>query len=179
VVSPSQAVNLNPSLFSGYYAAYVNACWEEYTNSELTIDTQGQWGVINGQVVNGLLTFPGVGTFTQPSTADIWSCSTGPFANFPTNVAEMGNIATRLAAALNRTTLLIDYNQPDGENPSNYYVNSPTNHYARIVHAANLDGRGYAFPYDDVVPTGGADQSGAVYDQHPASLTVVVGGGGS
>jgi len=102
--------------------------------------------------------------------------STGPFANFPANVAKMGAITTRLTAALNRTTLLIDYNQPDGENPANYYLNSPTNHYARIVHETNLDSRGYAFPYDDVVPTGGADQSGAVYDQNPASLTVVVGG---
>jgi hypothetical protein len=71
VVSPSHGVTLNQSLFSGYYAAYVNACWEEYTDSHLTIDTQGEWGIINGQVVNGLLTFPGVGTFTQPSTADI------------------------------------------------------------------------------------------------------------
>jgi hypothetical protein len=177
MVSPNQGVKLNPSLFSGYYAAYVNACWEEYTNSHLTIDAQGEWGIINGQVVNGLLTFPGVGTFTQPSTADIYRCATGPFTNFPANMAEMATITTRLAAALNRTTLLIDSNQPDGENPSNYYVNSPTNHYARIVHVANLDGRGYAFPYDDVVPPGGADQSWAVYDQHPASLTVVVGGG--
>jgi hypothetical protein len=131
--------------------------------------------MVNGQVVNGPLAFPGVGTFTQPSTVDIWSSATGQFTNFPANVAEMA--ATRLAAALNRTTLLIDSNQPDGENPSNYYAHSPTNHCARIVHAANLDGRGYAFLYDDVVPTGGADQSGMVYDQHPASLTVVVGGG--
>jgi Beta-1,3-glucanase len=97
--------------------------------------------------------------------------------NFPANVAEMAAITTRLAVALNRTTLLINSDQPDGENPSNYYTNSPTNHYARIVHAATLDGRGYAFPYDDIVPTGGADQSGAVYDQLLASLTVVVGGG--
>ncbi|MGH3401555.1 MAG: beta-1,3-glucanase family protein [Streptosporangiaceae bacterium] len=29
-----------------------------------------------------------------------------------------------------------------------------TNHYARIGHAATLDGRGHAFPYDDVTATG-------------------------
>ncbi len=67
-----------------------------------------------------------------------------------------------LAAALNRSTLLTDPNQPDGENPATYYTAPVTNHYARIVHAASLDGRGYAFPYDDVAPTGGADQSGSV-----------------
>ena len=36
-------------------------------------------------------------------------------------------------------------------------------HYARIVHAANVDGLGYTFPYDDVTPDGGKlsiDQAG-------------------
>ena len=74
------------------------------------------------------------------------------------------NITARLAAAFNRSTLLVDDNTPDGENPSNYYQNPVTNHYARLVHAANLDGRGYAFPYDDVAPSNGADQSGSVFD---------------
>jgi hypothetical protein len=84
-------------------------------------------------------------------------------------------ILPRLAAAFNRTTLLIDSSQPDGENPANYYSNPQTNHYARIVHATTLDGRGYAFPYDDVAPSGGADQSGAVSSGSPALLTVTLG----
>ena len=45
-------------------------------------------------------------------------------------------IVPRLAAALNRSTLLTDSNQPDGENPADYYTAPVTNHYARIVHAA-------------------------------------------
>ena len=49
-------------------------------------------------------------------------------------------------------------------------------HYARVVHAANLDGRGYAFPYDDVTPDGGIPQEGAVFSYSPARLTVSVGG---
>ncbi len=61
----------------------------------------------------------------------------------------------RLAAAFNRSTLLTDSSQPDGENPADYYTNAITNHYARIVHATARDHRGYAFPYDDVAPTGG------------------------
>lgn len=51
-----------------------------------------------------------------------------------------------------------------------------TKHYARIVHAANLDNTGYAFPYDDVTPDGGAPQEGAVFSYSPASFTVAVGG---
>jgi hypothetical protein len=89
--------------------------------------------------------------------------------------AEMLAIVPRLAAAFNRSTLLIDSSQPDGENPSDYYGNAITNHYARIVHATAQDHRGYAFPYDDVAPTGGADQSGAVSSGSPSLLTVTLG----
>jgi hypothetical protein len=43
------------------------------------------------------------------------------------------------------------------------------------VHATSQDHRGYAFPYDDVAPTGGADQSGAVSSGSPSLLTVTLG----
>jgi len=88
----------------------------------------------------------------------------------------MGALTARISAAFNRSTLLIDTVEPSA-GPSQFYKNPITNHYARIVHAANLDGRGYAFPYDDVTPTRGVDQSGAVQDGSPKLLTVVVGGG--
>ena len=87
----------------------------------------------------------------------------------------MGDLTARISAAFNRSTLLTDTNQPDGENPANYYKTSPTNHYARIIHATAQDGRGYAFPYDDVLPNGGTDQSGFVRDSNPTLLTVTVG----
>ncbi len=51
------------------------------------------------------------------------------------------------------------------------------NHYARILHETNLDGRGYAFPYDDVTPDGGDDVSGFVSDPTPSLFLVTVGGG--
>jgi len=122
--------------------------------------------------VNGLLTFPGVGSFAQPSSADIFSCASGPFA---VSGAEMSALVPRISAALNRTTLLSDASQPDGENPAGYYANAQTNHYARIVHSVALDHRGYAFPYDDVGPNGGTDQSGFVSDGAPTLLSVTVG----
>jgi hypothetical protein len=177
-LSPNTGHVMNGNLFSGYYAGYINAVWAKYESADLTINTQAQWGNVVGRVVSGLLTFPGVGTFAQPSAADIFSCSTGPFAASPTNTAEMGNIGARLAAAFNRSTLLVDSNQPEGELVSTYYESSPTNHYSRIVHGVNLDGRGYAFPYDDVGSSSGGDQSGSVSDGSPALLTVAVGGKG-
>ena len=40
-----------------------------------------------------------------------------------------------------RSTLLTDSDQPDGENPGDYYTNAITNHYARIVHATATTAR--------------------------------------
>ena len=172
-LSPNDGIILNSSLFSGYYQPYVNQVWSKYSSSNLSVDTQAQWGTVTGKVTNGALTFAGVGSYSQPAAKDIFSCSTGPFAG---GSVEMGALTARLSAAFNRSTLLTDTDQPDGENPANYYKTSPTNHYARIVHAANLDGRGYAFPYDDVGPSGGADQSGAISAGSPKLFTVTVGG---
>ncbi|MCJ1412593.1 hypothetical protein MMC19_006690 [Ptychographa xylographoides] len=172
-LSPNSGIVMNNALFNGYYQPYVNEVWSKYSASSLTVNTQAQWNNVAGKVVNNELTFAGSASYAQPSAANIFSCSSGPFAG---GSPEQGNLTARLAAAFNRSTLLIDTNQPNGENPSKYYQNAITNHYARVVHAANLDGRGYAFPYDDVGPDGGADQAGVVFDSAPALFTVAVGG---
>ena len=51
----------------------------------------------------------------------------------------------------------------------------PTNHYSRVVHETNIDHRGYAFPYDDVVPNQGMDQAGIVKDGEPKEFVITVG----
>jgi hypothetical protein len=173
-LSPANGIAANPSFLSGYYDDYVIQAWAKYTSAPLTVDTQASFGTVTGQVSNGLLTFPGVGSFALPSAADIFSCASGPFS--PAGMSpEMLAIVPRLAAALNRSTLLTDASQPDGADPASYYTAPVTNHYARIVHAASRDGRGYAFPYDDVAPSGGADQSGSVSSGSPAQLAITVG----
>lgn len=174
-LSPNSGITMNSSLFSTYYDSYVQAVWGKYSNgANLTIDTQASWGSVNGTVSNNVLDFGSdVGSFSAPTSANIFSNSSGPFA---TTTAEMGAIGARLAAAFNRSTLLIDSVQPDDEVVADYYTNPTTNHYARLMHATYLDGKGYAFPYDDVVPTGGADQSGSLFDSNPQLLTVTVGG---
>jgi hypothetical protein len=173
-LSPVNAMVLNSGLLAGYYDSYVSQVWQKYATTPLTVDTQASFGTVTGEVSGGLLTFAGVGSFAQPSAADIFSCNSGPFS--PAGMsAEMLAILPRLAAAFNRSTLLIDASQPDGEDPADYYTNAITNHYARIVHATTTGGRGYAFPYDDVAPAGGADQSGSVSDPAPSLLTVTLG----
>ena len=162
----------NPSNFQDYYRSYVDAVYSHYESTPLFIDTQASYGIVSGTVTNGNLDFGAGGSFAKPSAADIFSCSTGPFAD---TAGERAALVPRIAAAFNRSTLLVDSHEPSAD-PSQYYQTSPTNHYARIVHSVNLDGRGYAFPYDDVTPTGGQDQSGAVNDGSPELLTVTVGG---
>lgn len=177
-LSPNSGINMNSSLFQGYYQSYVDQVWAKYASTGLTVDTQAAYGVVTGKVSTstGKLTFDNVGGFSQPSAADIFSCSSGAFGYYDTNTDEMANITARLAAAFNRSTLLINTSQPDNENVSNYYQDAITNHYSRICHLVNLDKRGYAFPYDDVGPSSGVDQSGSVYDSNPKLLTITVGG---
>ncbi|KAI0480992.1 glycoside hydrolase family 64 protein [Xylariaceae sp. FL0804] len=178
-LSPNSARVADSSLFDGYYQSYVDSVWSKYASTSLTVDTQASWGTVTGTVQDGVLTFDGVGTFAQPSAGDVFSCSTGPFGSYPTATAdEMGAIGARLAAAFNRSTLLTTADQPDGAQPAAYYQDATTNQYARILHAVSLDGLGYAFPYDDVVPSTGSDPSpaGIVNDANPQLLTITVGG---
>ncbi|KAG6364558.1 hypothetical protein INS49_006160 [Diaporthe citri] len=173
-LSPNSGIVMNNSLFNGYFQPYVDKVWAKYATTDLQVDTQASYGVVSGEVdSSSKLAFGDAGSFPQPSAADIFSCSTGAFA---VGTDEMANIAARLAAAFNRSTLLVNSNQPDGEQVSTYYADPVTNHYARIVHAANSDRKGYAFPYDDVGPSEGADQSGSLFDPNPKLLTVTVGG---
>jgi Beta-1,3-glucanase len=173
-LSPQNGIVYNSSLLSGYYDAYVTQVWNKYSSTTLTVDTQASYGTVTGEVSNGQLTFPGAGSFAKPTAADIFSCSTGPFSTAGAS-GEALAIIPRLAAAFNRSTLLIDSRQPDGENPADYYSNATTNHYARIVHATETGGLGYAFPYDDVTPNGGVNQAGVVSSGSPALLSVTVG----
>ena len=177
VLSPNTAIASNPALFSGYLDSYIDQVWTKYQSTDLVIDTQASWGSTTGRVSNGVLSFPGVGSFAKPSTAAVFNCSSAPFT---TGNDEMGNLSARLAAALNRTTLLGNANQPDAENPALFYQQPRTNHYARIVHQTASDHLGYAFPYDDVHPAG-VDFEGRVQSSVPTLFTITAGGtsGGS
>ena len=119
-----------------------------------------------------------MGLETSPSPPQRTSSVVAQALSQPNASVERGAVVARLAAGFNRSTLLRDsatHPEPSG-NPSEYYKERITNHYARIVHEANADQRGYAFPYDDVAPSGGKDQSGAVFG-NPRSFRVTVGGG--
>jgi hypothetical protein len=183
-MSPYMGMVVDGRRFAGYYEPYIDQVWELYKRQFLIIDTQGAAGTLLGRVENDLFVFNGDGgRFAKPNTADVFSCNTGPFGGLGNTTS--GNVAARLCASLNRSTLHLNPNQPDGEDVSKYYGFGtqagggnvvPTNHYSRIVHETNIDHRGYAFPYDDVVPNAGADQAGIVFDGRPKDFVVTVGG---
>ncbi|MFD0331643.1 beta-1,3-glucanase family protein [Streptacidiphilus monticola] len=170
----------SPTSFGSYFSSYVDAVWSHFQSTPLTIDTQNpSFGSFTGTVSGDVLTFAGLNTdgvpFTKPSTDDIFSCASGPLYNSGGDAR--GAVAARLSAALNRSTLLLSGGgqQPSGVTASQYYQNAVTNHYARLVHAyATI---GYAFPYDDVGPTGAQPVDGHLQDGAPTSWTVTLGGG--
>ena len=172
-LSPNQGMVLNPALFATYYDEYIEQVWSRFSSSNLRVDTQAAFGAVQGSVGNNELVLDEQ-HFTRPSTRDIFSASSGPFTTGAD--AKRNAIIPRLNAAFNRSTLLRADTFPA---PTElYYGEGVTNHYARIVHEVNVDGRGYAHPYDDATPVGGKDQSGFVNDPNPRALRVVVGGGG-
>jgi hypothetical protein len=169
-LSPNQGITINQNLFSGYFEPYVDLVYQSHASVPISVDTQSSFGVCTGNVSGNILDFS-IASFPKPSTGDIFSCSTGPFQ---TSTAAFQALTPRLAAAYNRSTLHLSTPQP--ADPSLAYQYPITNHYSRILHQVELDGKGYAFPYDDVTPTGGVNQSGSVSDPNPVLLTIMVGG---
>ncbi|KAL6157320.1 hypothetical protein ACJBU6_04878 [Exserohilum turcicum] len=177
VLSPNNLLVGNPNAWGNYWDGYVQAVWSKFSSQDMIINTQAAAGNLTGRVQGNQLVFPQAGSFAAPTAQDIFSCSTGPFAT-GSNQARNA-VIPRLAAAFNRSTLLnTPSNQfPNGSNPSQYYLDPTTNHYSQFVHQVQRDGRGYAFPYDDVVPDGGQDVAGTVFDGSPQLFTIAIGGG--
>jgi Beta-1,3-glucanase len=119
VLSPNNGMVGNPNMFKGYFDGYIQAVWKQYQSAKLTVDTQAQWGVVSGSVdpSSGNFVIDGQ-TWSMPSTADVLSCCTGPFAG---GSQEKLCITPRIAAALNRSTLLSSMKTPDPAGPGSFY----------------------------------------------------------
>ncbi|KAI0871219.1 glycoside hydrolase family 64 protein [Hypoxylon argillaceum] len=177
VLAPNLYVSANPTGFSGYYDDYVNQVWTQYTNQDLTINTQTDSGNVACRVSNNQLTCAGDNrAYPKPTTADIWGCNTGPFAILDSDNDIHRAVVPRLCAAFTRSELLLaGGNVQPSLDQASYYTVSPTSHYSRIVHTYETNGLGYAFSYDDVNPDG-QNAAGVVAGSDPTSLKVTVGG---
>jgi hypothetical protein len=179
VLSPTDfGAGGNGTAFADYWTDYVDQVWDKYSSSPLTINTQADAGEVSCQVSGDELTCDGDNRgYAKPVPADIWGCNSGPFGIEEGDTDLHKAIVPRLCAAFVRSTLLLDGgdSQP-GVPATDYYTTSPTNHYSRIIHKYETDGKGYAFAYDDVNPDGNENASGVVSDANPQKLTVYVGG---
>ncbi|RCI12201.1 hypothetical protein L249_0150 [Ophiocordyceps polyrhachis-furcata BCC 54312] len=180
VLSPNSYGTINQADFGQYWDAYVDRVWEQYRQTALVIDTQSAAGQVECRVSPGNNTLLCGGGdnrgYKKPSANDIWGCNSGPFERLPDDNGVHVAVIPRLCAAFVRSTLLLaGGNIQPRLNATHYYRDTSASHYSRLIHELELEGRGYAFPYDDVNPEGEADASGIVASGEPDTLTVYVG----
>lgn len=177
VLSPYSYAVLYGIAFQDYWSRYVDQVWAAYGETILSINTQSSVGTVACMVVNGQLTCAGDNRgYAKPTANDIWGCNSGPFAIQAGDNNVHRAVVPRLCAAFVRSTLLLAGGslQP-GLGSGSYYTVSPTNHYSRLVHELEVDGKGYTFPYDNVSPDDATNASGVVASSAPGTLTVYVG----
>ncbi|MET7478426.1 glycoside hydrolase family 64 protein [Streptomyces sp. NPDC005648] len=144
---------------------YINRVWQKYASATLTVtpftdrpDTR-YFGKVSGNVMNFTDSSGAVVTsFQKPDADSVFGCH--KLLDAP-NDQVRGPISRTLCAGFNRTTLLVNPNQPD-TSAVNFYQDAVTNQYARAIHARTADGKAYAFAFDDV-----GNQESLVQDGSP------------
>jgi hypothetical protein len=170
-LAPGKAADAG--LFSSTYLdGYITSAWNAYTSKTLTVvpftnqPNTRYFGRTSGNVMN-FTNSAGqqVASFNKPTSAHVWGCDGNLGAP---NDLIIGPIARTLCAALNRGTLGTIDTQPS-LNAADFYRSNPTNQYAKIIHANMVDGKAYAFAFDDV----GAFES-LVHDGDPRSASIIL-----
>ncbi len=145
---------------------YINRVWSKYSSQTLTVTpftdqpNTKYYGRVSGNTMNFT---NGAGqtvtSFQKPDSASVFGCF--KFLDAPNDLVR-GPISRTLCAGYNRSTLLINSNQPDPNN-ANFYKDSVTNQYSKKIHEQMVDGKAYGFAFDDV----GAHEA-LVHDGNPA-----------
>jgi hypothetical protein len=174
-IAPFHAID-NGAFDAHYLDAYIASVWSEYASQPLTMNTSA-WGTYSGRVVDGTLQFtqPGQTTisFQEPSTYDVFAnsgtlsaqtCGGAP----STSCLVQGQMANALSGAWNRSTLGIDSTIPACTS-SEFYATTPTNEYAKYIHANSVRGLAYGFGFDD-----SCDFSSFIADRAPTSVTITI-----
>ncbi|GGQ70805.1 glycoside hydrolase family 64 protein [Couchioplanes azureus] len=152
VLAPGKAAQAG-LMDANYLDPYIAWAWNAYATRTLTVVPFADQPNTRyfGRTSGSVMTFTNsagqrVASFTKPSTASVWGCD----GDLPApNDLVVGPISRTLCAALNRGTLGTIDTQPS-TNAAQFYQNSPTNQYAKIIHQHMADGRAYAFAFDDV-----------------------------
>ncbi len=137
VLAPGKAAGAG--LFSATYLdPYITSAWNAYASKTLTVVPFADQPNTKyfGHTSSTVMTFTNssgavVASFNKPSSANVWGCDGNLAAP---NDLVVGPISRTLCAALNRGTLGTVDTQPS-TNAAQFYQNSPTNQYAKIIHA--------------------------------------------
>jgi hypothetical protein len=171
VLAPGKAADAG-LMSATYLDPSINSAWNAYTGKALTVVPFGDQPAVRfiGRTAGNVMNFTDtsgrtVASFTKPSTANVWGCDGALQAP---NDQVVGPIARTLCAALQRGTLGTMDTQPGGT-AADFYKNSPTNQYAKIIHASMLDGKAYAFAFDDV-----QNQESLVHDGDPRAAGITL-----
>ena len=154
-----------------YLDAAIDKAWSAYTGADLTVKPfADQPTVFTGRTSGDVMTFTDasgarVATFTKPTTGNVWGCDGNLAAP---NDLVVGPIARSLCAALQRGTLGTQAVEPSTD-PSTFYRTEPVNLYNKLVHENMVDGKAYAFAFDDV-----AAQESLVHSGDPASIGITL-----
>jgi len=131
---------------------YINRVWTRYTSATLTVTPDAGQPTVKyfGRVGGSVMTFTNgsgatVTSFQKPDSDSVFGCYKNLDA--PNNVR--GEISRTLCAGFNRGTLLTTANQPDNS-AADFYQEVDSNQYARKIHAQMVNGKAYAFAFDDV-----------------------------
>ncbi|MEU0229221.1 glycoside hydrolase family 64 protein [Streptomyces sp. NPDC006284] len=151
---------------------YIDRVWQKYASATLTVTPfADQPGTrYFGRVSGGVMHFTNgagavVTSFQKPDASSVFGCHR--LLDAP-NDQVRGPISRTLCAGFNRSTLLSNPNQPD-TSAADFYRDSTTNHYARVIHDRMADGKAYAFAFDDV-----GHHESLVHDGNPAEARLTL-----
>ena len=180
VLAPGKAADAG-TFDPNYLDSHINDTWAAYAGRDLSVVPFGDRPEVRftGRTSGNTMNFTDSGgarvaSFEKPTTADVWGCDGALGAP---NDLVVGPIARTLCAALVRGTLGTIDTQPSLDAGA-FYQNSTPNLYGRLVHENMVDGKAYAFAFDDV---GNFESLVNVGDAASAGITLdpFVGGDGT
>ena len=171
VLAPGKAAGAG-LMSASFLDSYISTAWNTYATKTLTVTpfTDQPNNKFLGRTSGNTMNFTDssgrvVASFTKPTTANVWGCD-GALA--APNDLVVGPIARTLCAALTRTTLAKFDVQPSGK-ASDFYQGNPHNVYAKVIHDTMVDGKAYAFAFDDV-----QNQESLVHAGDPRAAGIVL-----
>ena len=174
ILAPQKDSTFDPN----YLDPYIAKAWRQYQGQSLRLQplpyngaTYISTGTVDANNVFNFVTTPGntKHTIQKPTSNNVFGCD-GVFNPTGSGLDRIidGDIKNQVSSALNRA-ILQNSDSSTWCDSSQYYLNSITNYYANILHELSIDGKSYAFPYDDK-----CDHSSTLVDTSPTEIMLTL-----